>query len=86
MSQFQRDMGWGFIGLPVDNLDINEYDTVTMRQFGEVRMPVRKIIEMIKRNKESGFPDVLLPISSDGNVGPLPFYKLPHPVGLFQKS
>jgi hypothetical protein len=35
---------------------------------------------MISENKKNGFPDVPLPVSSDGNVGSLPFYKLPHPV------
>jgi hypothetical protein len=37
---------------------------------------------MINTNLSNGFPDVSVPMSSDGNVGPLPFYKLPHPVRL----
>ncbi|KAI6184122.1 Mitochondrial DNA polymerase catalytic subunit [Aphelenchoides bicaudatus] len=78
---FKRDQGWGFIGLPGDCSNIDDYETVMMRQLGEVKMPVRKIIDLINENKKNEFPDVPFSVSADGNVGPLPFYKLPHPKG-----
>jgi hypothetical protein len=38
---YKLDLGWGFLGLPADTSNIEDYASVTMRQAGNVKMPVR---------------------------------------------